>query len=319
MSPLVVTLQVVALTAALLSLAGILTWAERRVLGLFQDRYGPNRVGPFGLLQPFADGVKLMTKEDWVPPFADRPVFVLAPAIVFVTALLGFAVIPFADGLVISDLDVGLLFFLGLLSLGVYSVVLGGWASNSKFALLGGLRAAAQLISYEIPLGLALIGVVMLAGSLRLSTIVAAQQDLWFIVTQPLGFLLFLIAGIAEARRVPFDLPEAENELVAGFHTEYSGMKFALFFVGEYVDVVLISAAITVLFLGGWHGPLLPPLVWFMLKTGLFIFVFFWVRAILPRLRYDQLMAFNWKVLLPLALVNILVSGALALWLAPAS
>lgn len=319
MSPLVVTLQVVAFTAALLSLAGILTWAERRVLGLFQDRYGPNRVGPFGLLQPFADGVKLLMKEDWVPPFADRPVFVLAPAIVFVTALLGFAVIPFADGLVISDLDVGLLFFLGLLSLGVYSVVLGGWASNSKFALLGGLRAAAQLISYEIPLGLALIGVVMLAGSLRLSTIVAAQQDLWFIVTQPLGFLLFLIAGIAEARRVPFDLPEAENELVAGFHTEYSGMKFALFFVGEYVDVVLISAAITVLFLGGWHGPLLPPLVWFMLKTGLFIFVFFWVRAILPRLRYDQLMAFNWKVLLPLALVNILVSGALALWLAPAS
>lgn len=317
MSPLAVTLQVLVLAAALLTLAGVLTWAERRVLGLLQDRLGPNRVGPFGILQPFADGVKLLTKEDWIPPFADRPVFVLAPAIVFVSALLGFGVIPFADGVVVSDLDVGLLFLLGMLSLGVYSIVLGGWASNSKFALLGALRAAAQLISYELPLGLALVGVMMLAGSFRLSAIVAAQRELWFIALQPVGFLIFLIAGVAEARRVPFDLPEAENELVAGFHTEYSGMKFALFFVGEYVEIVLISAAITVLFLGGWHGPVLPPPVWFALKTGLFVFVFFWVRAILPRLRYDQLMTLSWKLLLPLALVNILVSGALALWLRP--
>jgi len=312
-SALLQVVEVLAILAVLLSIAGFLIWYERRLLAGFQDRLGPNRVGPFGLLQPMADIVKLLSKEDWIPPFADGFIFVLAPSIVPTTVLLAFAVVPFSDGISVADLNIGLLFILGMLSLGVYSIAFGGWASNSKYSLLGGLRGAAQMISYELPLGLSLVGVVMLAGSFRLTDIVRAQSPLWFIVLQPLGFLIFLIAGFAEARRVPFDLPEAENELVGGYHTEYSGMKFALFFMGEYLDITLVSALITVLFLGGWRGPILPPILWFFLKLGILISIFIWVRSILPRYRFDQLMQLGWKVLLPLALLNILITGAVVL------
>ncbi|MGH9481506.1 MAG: NADH-quinone oxidoreductase subunit NuoH [Terriglobales bacterium] len=297
---------------AMLNIAAGLIWLERRLLALWQDRYGPNRVGPFGLLQVVADMVKIFTKEDWIPPFADRWVFVLAPAIVVVTVLLGFAVVPFAPGIVISDLNIGLLFFLGMSSLGVYSVVLGGWSSDNKYALLGGLRAAAQMLSYEVFMGLAVMGTVVLAGSFSLGAIVEAQaRTMWFIVPQFLGFVLFLIAGVAETRRLPFDLPEAESELVAGFHSEYSGMKFGMFFVGEYLGITLISCLITVLFLGGWLGPGLPGVVWFLLKMFAFIAFFILLRAALPRPRYDQLMAWGWKVMLPLSLANLLVTGAI--------
>lgn len=297
-----------------LNLAAGLIWLERRLLALWQDRYGPNRVGPFGLLQVVADMVKIFTKEDWIPPFADRWVFVLAPAIVMVTVLLTFAVIPFARGIVISDLDIGLLFFLAMSSLGVYSVVLGGWSSDNKYALLGGLRAAAQMLSYEVFMGLAVMGTVILAGSFSLGAIVRAQaRTMWFIVPQFLGFVLFLIAGVAETRRLPFDLPEAESELVAGFHSEYSGMKFGMFFVGEYLGVILISCMLTVLFLGGWLGPWLPGLVWFLIKMFGFIAFFILLRAALPRPRFDQLMAWGWKIMLPLALANLLVTGAIVL------
>lgn len=304
---------VLGVLAVLLSIAAGLIWYERKFLAGIQDRVGPNRVGPLGLLQPLADIIKLFTKEDWVPPFSDRFLFTIAPAIGPFTALLAFAMIPFTTDIHVSNLNVGLLFVLGMLSLGVYGVMLGGWASNSKYSLIGGMRAAAQLISYEVPLGLSLVGVVMLAGSFRLGDIVRAQSSLWFILFQPVGFVLFMMAGLAEARRIPFDLPEAENELVGGYHTEYSSMKFALFFMGEYIDVTLISALITVLFLGGWLGPVLPSIVWFFLKVGILITIFIWIRGILPRYRFDQLMNLGWKIMLPLALLNILVTGAVAL------
>jgi NADH-quinone oxidoreductase subunit H len=296
-----------------LSIASGLIWVERRLLALWQDRYGPNRVGPFGLLQVLADTIKLIAKEDWVPPFADKPVFILAPAIIMITVLMSFAVLPIAPGIIISDLNIALLFFLAMSSLGVYSIVLGGWASDNKYSLLGGLRAAAQMISYEVFMGLSLMGVVLLAGSFSLADIVHAQRKIWFVVPQFLGLVLFLIAGLAETRRLPFDLPEAESELVAGFHSEYSGMKFGMFFVGEYLGITLISAMITILFFGGWMGPVLPPLLWFFIKTFFFLGLFILVRASLPRLRFDQLMAWAWKLMLPLALANLLVTGAVLL------
>jgi len=296
-----------------LNLAAGLVWVERRLLALWQDRYGPNRVGPFGLLQPLADSVKLFTKEDWIPPFADRPVFVLAPAIIVATSLLSFAVIPFAPGFVVADLNIGLLFLLAMSSLGVYSVVLAGWSSNNKYSLLGGIRASAQMLSYEVFMGLSLLGVVILSGSFRLTDIVEAQRKLWFVIPQFWGYVLVLIAGVAEARRLPFDLAEAESELIAGFHSEYSSMKFGMFFVGEYVGVTLISAAITLLYFGGWLGPVLPPGVWFAIKTLAFICLFILLRAALPRPRFDQLMLWGWKFMLPLALVNLLVTGAAVL------
>jgi NADH-quinone oxidoreductase subunit H len=292
-----------------LSLAAGLIWFERRLLALFQDRYGPNRVGPFGLLQILADMIKIFTKEDWIPPFADRAVFVLAPAIVVVTVLMSFAVLPVAPGAIVADLDIGLLFVLGMSSLGVYSIVLGGWASDNKYSLLGALRAAAQMLSYEVFMGLSLMGVVILAGSFDLARIVEAQRKVWFVIPQFLGFVLFLIAGVAETRRLPFDLPEAESELVAGFHSEYSGMKFGMFFVGEYLGIILISSLLAILFFGGWLGPVLPPLIWFLLKMFFFISFFILLRAALPRPRFDQLMAWGWKVMLPLALVNLLATG----------
>lgn len=296
-----------------LSIASGLIWVERRLLALWQDRYGPNRVGPFGLLQVVADTIKLLAKEDWVPPFADQPVFILAPAIIMITVLMSFAVLPVAPGIIISDLNIAVLFFLAMSSLGVYSIVLGGWASDNKYSLLGGLRAAAQMLSYEVFMGLSLMGVVLLAGSFSLADIVHAQRKIWFIIPQFLGFLLFLIAGLAETRRLPFDLPEAESELVAGFHSEYSGMKFGMFFVGEYLGITLISAMITILFLGGWMGPVLPPLLWFFIKTFFFLGLFILMRASLPRPRFDQLMSWAWKLMLPLALANLLVTGAVLL------
>ena len=311
-------LIVFSILAAVMTIGSGLIWLERRLLALWQDRYGPNRVGPFGLLQVVADMIKVLTKEDWVPPFADRPVFVLAPAIIMVTVLLSFTVITFAPGIRVVDMNVGLLFFLAMSSLGVYSVALAGWASDSKYSLLGGLRAAAQMLSYEVFMGLSLMGVVLQAGSFNLRDIVEAQRGLWFCVPQFFGLVAFLIAGTAELRRLPFDLPEAESELVAGFHSEYSGMKFGMFFVGEYLGVTLISALITTLFFGGWLGPdimgwSLLPLVWFLLKTFVFICGFILLRASLPRPRYDQLMSFGWKVMLPLTLLNVVVTGGILL------
>ena len=296
--------------------AAVLIWFERRILGLWQDRLGPNRVGPLGIGLALADIIKMFAKEDWVPPFADKFVFVFAPTTIIMAMLLGFAVVPYAPGLYISDLNIGLLFFLGMTSLAVYSVLLGGLASNNKYALLGGLRSAAQMVSYEVFMGLSLMGVVMLTGSFSLVDIVLWQEEhTWFVIPQFFGFVVFFIAGIAESHRLPFDLPEAEHELIAGFHTEYSGMKFGMFMVGEYMGVILISCIVATIFFGGWLGPaFLPPIIWFFLKTFFFICFFILLRAAIPRPRYDQLMSFGWKYMLPLTLVNLLITGAVALW-----
>jgi NADH-quinone oxidoreductase subunit H len=306
-------LNVFGVLIVVLSFSAGVIWFERRLLGLWQDRYGPNRVGPFGLLQVLADMIKIFTKEDWIPPFADKPVFIVAPAIIISTVLMSFAVIPFAPAIGVVNLNVGLLFFLAMSSIGAYSVVLAGWSSNNKYSLLGGLRASAQMLSYEVFMSLSLMGVVLLAGSFSLRDIVDAQKGLWFCIPQLLGLVIFLIAGLAETHRLPFDLPEAESELVAGYHSEYSGMKFGMFFVGEYLGITLISAVIVTLFFGGWLGPILPPVIWFVLKTLVFVAGFILFRASLPRPRYDQLMSLGWKVLLPLALINLVVTGGILL------
>jgi NADH-quinone oxidoreductase subunit H len=303
-----------AMVAILVPTAAMLVWFERRLLGFFQQRYGPNRVGYFGILQSLADLIKILFKHDWIPPFADRPVFVLAPLIGAMAILMSFAVIPMAPGLVVSDSNIGLLFFLAMTSMAVYSVVLAGWASNNKYAVLGGMRAAAQTISYEVFMGVSLLGVVILSGSFKLSDIVLAQEGMWYFIPQFLGFVIFIIAGVAESHRLPFDLPEAETELAAGFHTEYSGIKFALFFLGEYLGMMLISMMITTLFLGGWLGPWLPPFVWFVLKTMGLICFFILLRASLPRPRFDQLLEFGWKWMLPLALLNLVGTAVVQLW-----
>ncbi len=293
-----------------LNLAALLIWVERRMLGLWQDRWGPNRTGPFGLAQVLADMVKIFFKEDWIPPFADRWVFIGAPAIGLMAILMSFAVIPFTATIVVSDLNVGVLYFLAMAAVAVYGVVLAGWSSNNKYALIGGLRALAQMLSYEVFMGLSLMGTVIIAGSFNLSDIVEAQRHLWFVVPQFFGFAVFMVAGVAEAHRLPFDLPESEAELVAGYHSEYSGMKFGMFFVGEYAAIVFTSALIATLFFGGWLGPVLPPLVWFAIKTSVFVLLFVLLRASLPRPRYDQLVHFAWKLMLPLALLNLAVTGA---------
>jgi NADH-quinone oxidoreductase subunit H len=309
-------LIVIGVLFVLLNIAAGLIWVERRLLALWQDRLGPNRAGPLGILIVLADTLKLFFKEDWIPPFADKWVFILAPAIVVASVLMSFVIIPFAPGIVVADLNIGVIFFLAMSSLGVYSIVLGGWASNNKYALLGAMRGASQMIAYEVFMGLSLMGVVMLSGSFNLGDIVAAQKNLWFVVTQPVGFVIFLIAGIAETHRLPFDIPEAESELIAGYHAEYSGMKFGMFFIGEYLGITLISAMIVTLFFGGWLGPaFLPPLVWFAIKLFFFIGLFILLRASLPRPRYDQLIAYGWKIILPIVLANLLVTGAIALWL----
>jgi NADH-quinone oxidoreductase subunit H len=308
-------LRCVIVIAVLMTAMPYLTWFERRMIGRLQVRLGPNRVGPFGLLQPLADGLKLFFKEDIIPARADRPLYLLAPAIALFAALAAFAVVPLGPTteiagaqipLVIADLDVGLLYVLGASSLGVYALVIGGWASGSKYSLLGGLRAAAQVVSYELILGLALLGVVMVGGSLDLGDLVDMQsRTVPFVLLQPLAFVLYCIAATAEVNRAPFDLPEAETELVAGYHTEYSGMRFAMFFIAEYINMITVSAVAATLFLGGWSGPFWPGPWWLALKVAFFLFVFVWVRASLPRLRYDQLMRLSWDVLLPLGLLNV--------------
>ncbi len=330
MNELLITLLIVAVKLAvvfgvILTLAAYLVLAERKILARMQLRYGPNRVGPFGLLQPLADVIKMLSKEDTIPAHADRWLFMLAPGLAAVTALLSFAVVPFGPTLnlfgreiplVVCDLNVGVLYFLGLSSLAVYGIALGGWASNSKYALLGAIRGLAQLISYELSMGLAIVPVILSARSFSLTDIVNAQETLPFALVHPFAFLIFLISVSAESKRIPFDIPEAENELVAGFHTEYSGMRFGLFFVGEYINVIILGAMTTIFFLGGWHGPLLPGVIWFAVKVLAISFFFIWMRGTLPRLRYDQLMHFGWKIMVPLALLNVLVTGAIMVGMA---
>lgn len=293
-------------------------WLERKIMAHMQVRLGPMRVGPHGLLQPIADGIKLLFKEDIIPEKASKLLFILAPAMAMIPALMTFAVIPFGDkvkifgynvDLVITDINIGFLYIFAVSSLGIYGIVMAGWASNNKYSLLGGIRSSAQMISYELTLGLSLIGVVMLTESLNLVDVVNAQAKLWNIILQPVGFFIYATSAIAEVNRCPFDLPEAESELVAGYHTEYSSMKFAMFFMAEYANMITVSAIAVTFFLGGWQGPFLPPVVWFMLKLSACLFFFIWIRSTFPRLRYDQLMHFGWKFLLPLSLLNIIITG----------
>jgi len=308
----------------LLSAFGLMTWVERKVLARFQFRPGPNRLGPAGVMQFVADGLKLVFKEEIIPTAADRVVYLMAPFISLTAAIVAFAVIPWGPpihifgqtvSMEIGGPNIGILFVFAVTSLGVYGLILGGWASANKYSLLGGLRSTAQIISYELAMGLAVTGVLLAAGSADLNTIVAKQYHLWFIVPQIVGFIIYLITMVAETNRTPFDLPEAENELVAGYHTEYTGLKWAMYMMAEYINMITVSGLATTLFLGGWHGPWLPPEIWFLIKVAAFMYFFIWLRATLPRLRYDRLMAFGWKVLLPVALLNTL---ATAVWVAVA-
>ncbi|QAR32176.1 NADH-quinone oxidoreductase subunit NuoH [Geovibrio thiophilus] len=317
--PIVFTIiKILIIVTVILLAVAYMTYAERKVIGAMQVRLGPMHTGPYGLLQPIADAVKLIAKEDLTPDMVDRPVFILAPLLTMVPALAGFAVIPFADNFTvfgmeikpyITDLNIGLLYVLAISSVGTYGVIMSGWASNSKYALLGSLRSSAQVLSYETAMGLALVAPVLLAGSLSLREITLAQSGMWFVVPQIVAFMVYLIAAIAETNRAPFDLAEAETEIVAGFHVEYSSMKFALFFLGEYANMYLVSTIAVVMFLGGWNGPFLPPLVWFVLKVLFIMFIFLWLRATLPRLRFDQLMSLGWKVLIPIALANLMITA----------
>jgi len=313
-----VVLKNLVVISILMLFVAYLTLAERKFLGYLQVRLGPNRVGTWGLLQPIADGIKSFVKEDIIPINADKPVYVIAPMISFVAALSMFAVIPFGDSitlfgreikLVIADVDIGILYIFAMGTLGEYGIVLGGWSSGNKYAILGALRAAAQMISYEVALGLIVIGTIILSGSLRLTEIVEAQRDVWFIVYQPFAFLLYIVAALAEINRTPFDMPESESELACGFNVEYSSMKFALFMIAEYAHLVTVAALTTTLFLGGWLGPVLPGPVWFVLKTLLIIFIFIWIRGTYPRMRYDHIMKFGWKFLFPAALANVVITA----------
>ena len=333
---LVTLVKIVVVLFVLLTVVAYTVWFERKVVAHMQSRWGPTRVGPHGLLQPLADAIKLLTKEDITPTSAFRLLYLAAPAMAVITALLAFAVIPFGPSLrvqgveifQIADLDIGLLFVLSVTSIGVYGIALAGWSSNSKYSLLGGLRSSAQMISYELAIGLSLVGVLLLSGSLSLRSIVESQSGTyWGVIPkwnifqlpapQVVGFLCYLIAAIAETNRLPFDLPEAETELVAGYHTEYSSMKFAMFFLAEYANMVTVSCLATVLFFGGWLGPvfgpdwlqMVLPLLWFTLKVLCFLFLYVWIRGTLPRFRYDQLMAFGWKTLVPVALGNLVATS----------
>ena len=321
--PLIVgSVKAVVIAVAIMSVVPIVVWLERRLMGRFQVRLGPNRVGPLGLGQPLADTVKLLFKESIIQSSADKFLFHLAPAIVVFTAIVGFAVIPFGAPFEVfgqsiemwgANVDSGILFVFAISGMGIYGMVLAGLASNNKYSLMGGLRSSAQMISYELTLGLSALSIIVLTGSLNLVDMVKAQETIPFILVQPLAFLLFYIAGVAETNRAPFDLPEAEQELVAGFHTEYTGMKFAMFFMGEYINMVTMSALVTLLFLGGWNAYGLPvwPIVAFALKVGFLLCVFIWLRSTFPRIRYDRLMTFGWKVLLPLCLLNLLITATL--------
>jgi NADH-quinone oxidoreductase subunit H len=319
---LVAVVKAVVILLVTLAFAGFLSFVERRVLALWQDRYGPNRVGPFGIFQLIADIIKLFTKEDWTPPFADKLTFWLAPVIAMSALLISFAIIPITPTWGVTDLNIGILFFLAMAGISVYAVLFAGWSSNNKYSLLGGMRSAAQTISYEVFMGISVMGVVALAGSYNMREIVAAQQHGWFVFPQLVGFVTFFIAGVAVAHRTPFDLPEAESELAAGYHTEYSGMKWVMFFVSEYVGLVLISALTVTLYFGGWNPPAafghqlfpavlnyIPAFIWFMVKTLFFIMIFILLRGSLQRPRYDQVMAAGWKVCLPLSLLNLLITG----------
>ena len=311
--------KIMVILNGMLGVVSYMIYAERKIAGHMQARVGPNRVGPFGLLQPIADVAKLFFKEEFIPDGANKVIFHIAPMLAVIPALVTFAVVPFGpqDALRVTDINVGLLLFLAMSSLGVYAITLGGWSSNNKYALLGGLRSSAQMISYELAMGLSTIGVLLMAGSLSLVDIVKAQQPVWFIAYQPIAFGIFMITALAETNRAPFDLPEAEAELVAGFHTEYSSMKFGLFFLGEFANVISISCIAVTLFLGGWNGPWLPEslqFLWFFAKLGVLLFFFIWVRWTYPRLRYDQLMNLGWKVLLPLSLANIVFTAVVVWW-----
>lgn len=313
----VIIIGMIVTALALILLAGYVVYLERRGLALLQDRHGPNRCGPFGLLQPIADAVKLLTKEYFQPPFASKFLYNFAPRLVVFSVLVSFVVIPIAPGISwAGDFNIGLLFILALSSLHVYGVFLGGWASQSKYSQLGSVRTIAQLISYELAMSLSLFGVVILAGSFNLASIVE-HQHIPYIILQPVGFIIFMLAGIAETHRLPFDMPEAENELASGYNTEYGGMAFAMFFLGEYLGIVLIASLTTTLFLGGWHGPFvykypLAGIIWFALKTLMIVLLFIWIRASVPRTRYDQLMKLGWKYLLPLSLLNVIATACIA-------
>jgi len=341
---LITLVKIAVIVVVMLTGIAYLTWLERKVVAHIQSRWGPYLVGPHGLLQPLADGIKFILKEDIVPLEADKIIYWLAPFLGFTLAFLSIAVIPFGEGFTIhghtirfqiTDLNVGLLFIFAVTSLGVYSIALAGWSSNSKYPLLGGLRSSAQMISYELSLGLAVVGVVMISGTLSLRGIVNNQAGFfhyhgmnifiphWNIFLQPLGFLVYFTSAIAETNRVPFDLPEGESELVGGYHTEYSSMKFAMFFMSEYANMITVSCLATLLFFGGWHGPtfgpyalrVLLPVVWFCLKLFCFLFLYIWMRGTLPRFRYDQLMAFGWKFLLPVGVLNVLVTSFVVAWI----
>ena len=316
---LIILAQILAVVVVILVSMAYLTLAERKVIAFMQLRMGPNVVGPFGLLQPFADAIKLMFKETVMPTGANRGVFLIAPVIAFSLALVGWAVIPFDDGWVIADINVGILYLFAISSLGVYGIIMAGWASNSKYAFLGALRSAAQMVSYEVSIGFVIVTVLLVVGSLNLSDIVRAQEKIWFFIPLFPMFIIFVISALAETNRAPFDLPEAEAELVSGYNVEYSSMIFALFFLGEYISMILMSAMTTILFLGGWLPPFaiapftwIPGAIWFALKIAAVLFVFLWVRATLPRYRYDQLMRLGWKVFLPFSLLWVVVTaGAL--------
>lgn len=287
----------------------IMVWMERRVSAFFQERIGPNRNGPLGLFQMFYDVIKLIGKEAIIPRDADRWVYYLAPMFVITTAIILYPVIPFGKGLVVSNIEIGLFLYLSLSTVTIIGILMAGWGSNNKYSLLGGMRAVAQIISYEIPLALSIIGIVMITGSLNLSDIINIQKNFWFILIQPLAFVVMFIAGIAELHRAPFDFPEAEQEISAGYSIEYSGIKFAIFYLAEYTNMLAMSALMVILFLGGWHGPFLPSWMWFMIKVYSIIFIFMWVRWTFPRLRIDKMMKLNWKYLIPLSLINILFTG----------
>lgn len=313
-----IIIKILAIVAPVMISVAYLTYVERKVIGSMQLRRGPNVVGPFGLLQPIADGLKLFLKETIIPSGANRGVFIAAPCITFILALVAWAVIPFDQGMVLADINVGILFLFAISSLGVYGVLMAGWASNSRYAFLGGLRSAAQMVSYEVSMGFVIVTVLLLAGSLNLSDIVNAQKDMWFVVPLFPMAAIFFVSTLAETNRHPFDLPEAEAELVAGFNVEYSGMPFALFFLGEYANMILMAGMTTILFLGGWLPPmdmvpftLVPGPVWFAFKIAAVLFIFLWVRATFPRYRYDQLMRLGWKVFLPISLAAVVIVGGI--------
>ena len=312
----IILAQIVAIILPLLLSVAYLTYAERKVLAAMQLRKGPNVVGPFGLLQPIADGIKLLSKETILPSGANRVVFLLAPMLTFILALVAWAVIPFGEGIVLADINVGILYLFAISSLGVYGVIMAGWASNSKYAFLGALRSAAQMVSYEVSIGFVIITVLLCVGSLNLTDIVLAQRNLWFCVPLLPMFLIFFVSGLAETNRLPFDLPEGESEIVAGYMVEYSSMSFGLFFLGEYANMILVAATTSILFLGGWLPPFdiapfnwVPGPIWFALKIAFLLFLFLWVRATFPRYRYDQLMRLGWKVFLPISLAWVVLTA----------